>query len=397
MKRKNKKKLGTINTFINECFKSDHNKTKFNNIVAFIVIALGIMGLFFLLSASSYLTIKFGLNRYYYFTRQAVFFIVGVILMFIISKLDFKFYYRYSFLFYVISIIFLILCYVPGISVPINGAKRMIRLGITFMPSDVAKITCIIFFAWFLDKTKNVKQDIKQFLVTGSIIVVPFALIFMQTDLSTSVVLLLSLGIMYFVGGFNAKHLPILIVLVVIAGFLATKVLKPYQLDRITGFVNPEAYYKTFGWQVLNGLFAVTRGGVDGVGFGKSIFKQGYLGNEVNSDMIFAVIAEEFGFLGAVSILLIVFLLAYLVIKESLRCRDKFTKLVVFGIGMMYLIQSLINIGVSLSIIPNTGINLPFISNGGTSMISFYIMFGIFLNISRKNNYDKKMKIKAMK
>ena len=102
MKRKNKKKLGTINTFINEYFKSDYNKTKFNNIVAFIVIALGIMGLFFLLSASSYLTIKFGLNRYYYFTRQAVFFIVGVILMFIISKLDFKFYYRYSFLFYVI-------------------------------------------------------------------------------------------------------------------------------------------------------------------------------------------------------------------------------------------------------------------------------------------------------
>lgn len=395
--KKKYKKLGIINTFKNEYFKSEHNKVKFNNKVAFIVIALGIMGLFILLSSSSYLTVKFGLSKYYYFTRQAVFFIVGVSLMFIVSRLDFKLYYRHSFTLYAISIVLLILCFVPGISVPINGAKRMIKLGITFMPSDIAKITSIVFFGWFLDKTKNTQQDIRQFIVTGSIIFVPFILIFLQTDLSTSIVLLLTLGIMYFVGGFNSKHIPLLLVLVILSIFLSTKILKPYQLARITGFINPEAHYKTLGWQVLNGLFAVTRGGIDGVGFGRSIFKQGYLGNEVNSDMIFAVIAEEFGFIGSVAILLIVFLLSYLVIREALRCRDRFPKLVAFGIGVMYLIQSLINIGVSLSIVPNTGINLPFISNGGTSMISFYIMFGIFLNISRKNNYDEKKEIKSNK
>lgn len=381
------------NTFLKKYFKNDYLKAQFNNILAIMIIILGVFGIFFVLSSSSYLTIKFNLNRYYYFSRQLIFLIIGVIIMFVVSKINYKIFYKYATHLFIISIILLIFCYVPGIQAPIKGARRAIKIGITFMPSDIAKITSISFLAWYLNITKRSNKDYKQLVINIFIILIPFALIAPQTDLSTSLVLLTSMAIVYLVGGFNFKHTFALLGLVIIFAISGYLLLKDYQIDRIIGFLHPERYYGTHSFQVLNGLYAVTRGGLSGVGFGKSIYKQGYLANEANSDMIFAVISEELGFLGAISLVIIILLISYFVFKEALRCKNLYTKLLVFGIGTLYLVQSLVNIAVSLSMIPNTGINLPFISNGGTSLISFYFMFGIVLNISRYNNYiEKKMK-----
>ncbi len=386
---KRKKKKNSLNSIIDRYWNYEQKKEKFNIYLFISIIFIGILGLAFLLSASSYLTIKYNINRYYYVIRQGIFLMLGIILMYLISKLNYKIYKKYAFVMYVIGIILLILVYVPPFSVSVNGARRAINLGIRFMPSDVAKFSTIVMLSTFLARNQRSMENFsKSVIPTGVIIGVPFVLILLQTDLSTSFVLALSLAIIYLVGGFKSKHLPPILGIVVLGVFVLYKNLEQYQINRFTAFLNPELHYNDLSWQVLNGLFAVSRGGVFGQGYGRSIYKNGYLATEVHNDMIFSVISEEFGFIGAVIVILLIVTITYMTIKEALKSKDLFAKLLCLGIGMIYVIQSLVNIAVSLSLIPNTGITLPFISNGGTSIVAFCIMFGVVLNISRFNNYE---------
>lgn len=387
MKRKKKKNSLSFN--IDRYWNYEQKKAKFNIYLFISIMFIGILGLAFLLSASSYLTIKYNINRYYYVIRQGIFLMLGIILMYLISKVNYRIYKKYAFVIYVISIILLILVYVPPFSVSVNGARRAINLGIRFMPSDIAKFSTIVMLSTFLARNqRNMMYFSKSVIPTGIIIGIPFVLILFQTDLSTSFVLALSLAILYLVGGFKSKHLPPILIFVVIGVFILYKNLEQYQINRFTAFLNPELHYNDLSWQVLNGLFAVSRGGVFGQGYGKSIYKNGYLATEVHNDMIFSVISEEFGFIGSVIVILLIVSITYMTIKEALKSKDLFAKLLCLGIGMIYVIQSLVNIAVSLSLIPNTGITLPFISNGGTSIVAFCIMFGVVLNISRFNNYE---------
>lgn len=386
--------LNKIKDFL---FKSEYSKSAYNKTLFSLVVLMGILGLLILLSASSYLTIKYGISRYYYFIRQGVYLIVGIVAMIIVSKINYRLYQKYAFYIYLLSIFLLILVYVPGISVLTNGARRSIKIGFTFMPSDFAKLAAIFALSKLLIVNReNNDNFLRSVLPTGALIAIPFFLILFQTDLSTSLVLILTLISIYIVGGLKIKFfIPVAIIGSGVA-FVLFKNLRPYQVNRITAFLNPEAHYEDFSWQVLNGLFAVSRGGLSGVGYGKSIYKHGYLATEVINDMIFAVVGEEFGFIGSLVILLIIFAITLLVIREGIKSKNKFAKLTAFGIGILYFLQSMINIGVSLSIIPNTGITLPLISNGGTSLIVFYIMFGVVLNISRENNYYEKIKKKKI-
>ena len=280
--------------------------------------------------------------------------------------------------------------YLPVIGNYEKGARRSINLGITFMPSDLAKFTSVIFLAKYLiDNRKQMHNFMNGFLYPVFIIMIPFLLIAFQTDLSTSIVVFTSLSFLYLIGGFDSKFMSILIAGGLLLLILMVFGLKDYQIARITGFLNPEADYKNQTWQVLNGLFAVSRGGLIGQGYGKSIYKYGYLSDEVSNDMIFSVIGEEFGFVGSLLFIILVATITYLIIKTALKSKDLFAKYLVFGIGMIYMFQSFINIGVSLSLIPNTGINLPMVSNGGTSLVAFCYMFGVVLNVSRYNNENK--------
>lgn len=389
--RKNRKE-SFLNKYYNKYFNYKGNHAQFNIYLLISVVAISFIGLMVLFSASSYLTIKYDTSKFYYVGRQAIFLFISIIVMFLISKIHYKFYKDHAFLFYLIGISFLILCYVPFFSVTTNGARRHIKLIIQFMPSDFAKLTTLIFLCKYLVENRGKMGNIVDgFIKVAGIILIPFALVLFQTDLSTSIVILLSTGIVFLLGGFRLKFLPILIVAGIIFVLGLYFGLEEYQLNRITAFINPEEHYGDLSWQVLNGLFAVSRGGLAGQGYGKSIYKHGYLSNEVNNDMIFAVIAEEFGFIGSVIFVAFVFLITYQVIKVALKAKDEYAKLLCFGIGMVYFIQSMINIGVSISIIPNTGITLPFVSNGGTSLLAFCIMFGIVLNISRINNHQEKL------
>lgn len=397
--RKNKSIRGSFfKNFKLKYFTYAESKEKLNIYLFLFVIILGLIGLAFLLSASSYLTIKYNISRYYYVIRQGIFFILTILAMILFSKLNYNFYKKYSKFIYLLGIILLILVYIPPFKSPINGARRAINLGIVFMPADFAKLSSLIFLADFLSKNQKKMEDFYKGLIPTIIIMgIPFILIFLQTDLSTSMVLLLGMGCVYLIGGFKKNLIPITLILIISFGIFAYYNLEQYQLNRLTAHINPELHYDDLSWQVLNGLFAVSRGGVLGQGFGKSIYKHGYLADEVHNDMIFAVISEEVGFVGSVLIILLIFLITYLIIKEALKSKNLFAKFLCFGIGMIYFIQSMINIGVSIGVVPNTGITLPFISNGGTSMFAFGIMFGVVLNISRFNRYDNRLLKKQIK
>lgn len=397
MERKSKNK-SKLDIFIKKYLNYTQSQSKLNIYLLISIILIGIMGLVFLLSASSYLTIKYNLNRYYYVIRQGIFLIVGIIMMIVTSKINYKLYKKYAFLLYILGVILLILVYIPPFSVSVNGARRAINIGIRFMPSDFAKLSTLIMLASFLKSNqKNMDSFVNSIIPVGIIIGVPFLLILRQTDLSTSFVLIAALSLVFFIGGFRKKFFFPILLIGVLFIYLLYKNLEQYQINRFTAFLDPELHYNDLSWQVLNGLFAVSRGGVFGQGYGKSIYKHGYLATEVHNDMIFSVISEEFGFLGAVFVLLIIFTIAFLTVSEALKTKDLFAKFLALGIGLIYLIQSLVNIGVSLSLIPNTGITLPFISNGGTSIVAFCVMFGIVLNISRYNNYEKQIEKKNKK
>lgn len=387
---RNKRKKGIYKTYIDKYLKYPEKNNQFNIYLFISILTLSFVGLLVLFSASSYLTIKYNTSTFYYVKKQAIFLIFGLLIMLVSSNLSYKFYKDHAKVLYILGVILLVMVYLPVIGNYEKGARRSINLGITFMPSDLAKFTSVIFLAKYLiDNRKQMHNFMNGFLYPVFIIMIPFLLIAFQTDLSTSIVVFTSLSFLYLIGGFDSKFMSILIAGGLLLLILMVFGLKDYQIARITGFLNPEADYKNQTWQVLNGLFAVSRGGLIGQGYGKSIYKYGYLSDEVSNDMIFSVIGEEFGFVGSLLFIILVATITYLIIKTALKSKDLFAKYLVFGIGMIYMFQSFINIGVSLSLIPNTGINLPMVSNGGTSLVAFCYMFGVVLNVSRYNNENK--------
>lgn len=363
--------------------------------IALLTFLISIFGIFVILSASANLTIKYGTSTLNYAIKQSVYVGIGLVFMFLFIHLDYRFYYKYASIIWFASIFLILLGLFSPLSVLYNDyARRGLNLGIVqFMPSDFYKIASIIFISKFLLKNKKNEDDyLKGLILTGALIVGPTVLILLQPDLSTSITIIATLGSIYLIGGFRKKFIiPVAILLLIALVFFYFKGFG-YQMDRIKGWLDPEKYAegKGISWQILNSLFAVARGGFFGVGYGKSVLKYGYLANEVINDMIFAVIAEEFGFLGSLIFICAVFLLFILIIREALKSKNLFAKYVLVGIATLYLFQSIINIGVSMNLIPNTGITLPFISYGGTSIVIFYSMIGMVLNISKANNKEKR-------
>ncbi|MDO5026229.1 MAG: FtsW/RodA/SpoVE family cell cycle protein [Tissierellia bacterium] len=364
--------------------------------IAIITILISFFGIFVILSASANLTIKYGTSSLNYAIKQASFVFLGIFAMFLVSHIDYRFYYRYAGLIWLFSIVLILLGLFSPLAVVYNGyAKRGLNLFVVqFMPSDIYKIASIILVSKFLIKNKNNEDKYFKGLVkTAGLILIPTMLIMKQPDLSTSITIIATLGTIYLIGGFRKKFIiPVSILFVLGLGFFYIKGFS-YQMDRIKGWLEPEKYAegKGISWQILNSLFAVSRGGFFGVGYGKSVLKFGYLANEVINDMVFAVIAEEFGFFGSVIFITAVFALFFMIYKEAMRSKDVFAKYLLVGIGALYLYQSIINIGVSMNLIPNTGITLPFISFGGTSIVLFFSMIGIVLNVSKVNNKKERL------
>ena len=369
-----------------------------------LVIAISIFGVMVVLSASASLTIKNRTSTYYYALRQGIMMLIGIAFMIGFSLFDFKRIRKLSTIIWVVSIILLLAALFSPLRVVYSGyARRGLKIGFVFMPSDIYKVASVLFFSNFLLWNKKNQGDIiKGMLFTYAVLGIPLLLILIQPDLSTTITIGATLFFLFVLTEYKKEYvLPTigLILLFIIIMWLLGVNIYGYQADRIRGWRDPEKYGANGGsaWQILNSLYAVARGGFLGVGYGKSVLKFGYLADEVHNDMIFAVIAEEFGFIVSIIFVAAIFYLFFLIMKEAIKSNDLYSKYVAIGYACLYLFQSIINIGVSINLIPNTGITLPFISYGGTSLIIYFVIMGIVLNISRTNREKELMVLKEKK
>lgn len=352
-------------------------------IVIFSVVLLTSIGVIMVFSASQYSAgIRFN-DDLYFLKSQLTWSILGFIVMAITSKIHYKIFQKYAKVILIFCILLLLAVFIPGLGVNANGATRWIGFGsFTIQPSEVTKIGVIIFMA---DSLCKKKEEIRTFSkgILPYILLVGFicGLIILQPNLSTSVVIAVIIFSMLFVAGVNLKYfftlgavaMPVLFLLIFSAD---------YRRRRFTSFLDPWSDMAGDGYQIIQSLLAFGSGGLFGQGLGNGKQKLLYI-PEPQNDFIFAHIGEELGLIGTVTILLLFMLLIWRGIRIALYAPDMFASLVASGIVFMIAFQVIINVGVATSMMPVTGMPLPFISAGGSSLVFLMGGIGILLNISR--------------
>lgn len=361
----------------------------------FTVIFLTVFGLVMIYSSSSYAAqLKFG-NAAFFMMKQAKIALGGFVLMVIISRLDYHWYGKFAVFAYVLSYVLMIAVSLFGIEA--NGKKRWLGVGsLSFQPTEFVKIALIVMLAVLIvqmGKNINSKNGVVLVIVTT----VPIAGIVAANNLSSGIIILGIAFVMLFIA--CKKKWPFFVCGLAgfgglaFAGPLATilqklNILHDYQLGRILVWLEPEAYPSTGGYQVLQGLYAIGSGGLVGRGLGESIQKMGFV-PEAQNDMIFSIICEELGLFGAVSVILIFLFMIYRFMLIADNAPDLFGALLVVGVMGHIAIQVILNIAVVTNTIPNTGITLPFISYGGTSVLFLMIEMGMVLSVSNQIKLEK--------
>ena len=332
-------------------------------------------------------------DEFYFVKKQSLWLIVGLLTMFFSSKVPTGVYKKITPYIYGVTLALLLVVLLVGFVG--NGAKRWISIGpITIQPSEIAKLALIMALAKYFDQRESKvfqKGDKSIFcnatMIPLVIMVVPIILVMLQKHLSCIIILSL-IGIsMIIISGANLKYIYLFSALGV-AGITSLAIFTDYTKERITVWQNPEAYKLTGGWQTLQGLMAIGSGGLFGVGLGKSVMKHCYVSEPAN-DMIFAILCEELGLLGALFTLFLFFLLIKRGITVSMRAKDTYSRLVGLGISIKMAIQVLLNIAVVTNSIPNTGISLPFFSYGGSSLIMLFLEMGILASVTKESKILK--------
>lgn len=347
-----------------------------------LTLLLVVVGLIMLYSASFPYANYYKGNSGYYFVRQAGFAAGGVIVMLLVSRINYFLWHRISLLILAGSVLLLLL--VPVIGNSENGAQRWIYLfGISFQPSEIAKLGVILSFASMMSVFRN-KMDTFKYGVLPyiAVLAVVAGLLLIEPHLSATLIIAAVGAIMMFLGGTQKRWFLIafLLLSVAVAIFMITK--GDYAMERITAWLHPENDPADSGYQIIQSRYAIAPGGLVGRGIGKSNQKCLYL-PEAHNDYIFAIVCEELGFVGAVVVLA---LFALLIIRGywiSLHARDRFAALTAAGITTLLALQVLLNIGVVTNLLPSTGISLPFFSYGGTALLLQLFEMGIVLGISR--------------
>lgn len=362
--------------------RNSHGKP--DKILLFVIFALLTFGLVMIASAGiGYSRIRFG-DPYFFFKRQLLFgFIPGVAMLFIAQKINYNFWKKIATPIFVGSLALLILVFIPGIGAKIYGASRWIKLGfISFQPSEAFKLSLILYLAAWLESRGERIRDVFEGLVPFLAILglVGFLLI-KQPDVGTLGVIILIAMSMFFVSGSRLSHIlamgsaGIFLLLLVIE-------MEAYRMNRFLVFLHPELDPQGVGYQINQALLAIGSGGLFGVGLGHSMQKFNYLPEPVG-DSIFAIIGEELGFIGVLVLIALFVVLAMRGLKIARNAPDNFSRLLSAGIVSWIFFQAFINIAAISGIIPLTGIPLPFISYGGTSIVFLMFGVGILLNISK--------------
>lgn len=360
----------------------------------FIILLLAGISLIAIYSATS------GPDSFYFVKRQIMWYVVGFVSIIGILFVDYRRLKELSFPLYFVGILLLVL--VVFIGVEENGAQRWLEiLGYRFQPSEFMKIFLVIAIAHLLNKIQE-KQEVKSLrddmVLTGKIgllSILPFGLILQQPDLGTAIVLIGIVAVMLLIAGISWRILFILVILgiALITGLvflyfinfdLFTVFIKPHQLPRIYGWLDPYSDAGGDGYQLIQSLLAIGSGQLLGKGFAGGAQAQGGWIPEVHTDFIFAVIGEEFGFIGASILISIFFILIYRLVQIALTCNDTFGSYLVAGVIGMLVFQVFQNIGMSIGLMPITGLALPFISYGGSALITNMLAIGIVLNVAMR-------------
>ena len=326
---------------------------------------------------------KFG-SSYYYFYHQLLFGILpGLLLAYLISRVKYDIWRKISLPILFGALFLMALVFVPGLGYGAKGAVRWVSLGgFVFQPAEILKISLIIYFAaWFgsrYDRLKSWGYGLAPFFIVLGFVA---TLLAKQPDVGTLIVVsVIAIG-MYFVAGVTLKQIGG-IALIAIIGLALLIRFEPYRWDRLKSFMNPDQDPRGISYQVNQATIAIGSGGLFGVGFGQSSQKVGFL-PEVVGDSIFAIIAEELGYVGAMATVGLFVFLCFTLTQIAVRTRDPFGRLLVSGVNIWIMAQAFVNIAAISGLIPLTGIPLPFISYGGTAEIALLASLGIVYNIAR--------------
>ena len=350
------------------------------------VILISLFGVIMIYS-SSYIWASYKYNDpYKYLKNQALFFIIGIILMNIVSKIDYKKYFKYSNKILISCIILLILVLIPGIGTIRNGSRSWFGIGsFGIQPSEFAKLGLIIFTSKYLSNNSNSMMNFKKGVLPILFITIGiFGIIMLQPDFGTGTILVMTIIGILFIAGLDIKIF-LKFGIIGLVGVVGLILIAPYRLKRILSFLDPWSDPLGSGFQIIQSLYSIGPGGLFGLGFGNSIQKHFYL-PEPQTDFIFSIISEEFGFMGIIIISILFIIIFYSCLNISMKCDDLFGKYLSFGITFGLIFQSILNLSVVVGLIPVTGVTLPFLSYGGSSLLITMISIGIILNISR---YEK--------
>lgn len=356
---------------------------KFDLLLFITIITISLFGIIMIYSAS-YIWAEYKFNDPFKFVKhQCLFFIIGIIMMLITSKIPYKVYFEKANTLLLISIILLILVIIPGIGTVRNGSRSWFGIGsFGIQPSEFAKLTLIIFTSKYLTKNeKNLKYIKKGVLPILGIVILVFGLIMLQPDFGTGMIILVSIIGLLFVSGVDFKFF-IRLGLIGVVGIVLLIAIAPYRLERILSFLNPWSDPLGSGFQIIQSLYAIGPGGLFGQGFMNSRQKHFYL-PEPQTDFIFSIISEEFGFLGILIVATLFTIIIFKGFKIAQNSGDKFAKFLAFGITFGLAFQTILNLMVVVGLIPVTGVTLPFLSYGGSSLLITLISMGVLLNISR--------------
>jgi cell division protein FtsW len=367
------------------------------------VLVLCVLGVFFVYSASKYNAEVYYGNAFYYVTKQVIGLFLGIIGLTVFYFTDYRALQKYAYIIYAAAVILLACVFIPGIGLSKLGANRWIGIGgFSVQPSEIAKFAFVIAAAKIFSRAGVVTgagggtggggtsaggrisvPTLRQTLAVIAAGGIVCGLIILEPNMSITMCVGIVLFIMLFLCGVRLKTLAFIIVPAAAAVVLML-IAEPYRLKRLSAFIDPWATPKDEGFQLIQSLYAIGNGGLFGVGFGRSVQKFMFLPFS-ESDFVFSIIAEEFGLFGCLALFLIFAYIIYKIFTIGKAARDYFGRYLCYGIGTVIFVQSALNFAVATGCIPPTGLPLPFISFGGTSLLVFMSVIGIVLNIDKNN------------
>lgn len=332
-------------------------------------------------------------------SRQILGLFMGIVIMLFLTFIDYSFILKFYWVIYFLNIALLVLVMIIGDES--NNAQRWIEIGgIRFQPSELAKILLILFYSQFIMLRRTKLNNLKTLGYAIMLAIPPLILVYKQPDLSTTIMIFAIFCILIFVGGLSIKIIggvlavviPVIVILLLLVVQPDQNIIKDYQQNRILAWLQPDKYSNTEGYQQQNSIVAIGSGQLEGKGYKNNevgSVKNGNFISEPQTDFIFAIVGEELGFVGCMMIIFLTICISFELLRMGRRAKDLSGTLICAGVAANVSIQSFFNISVATGVLPNTGLPLPFVSYGLTSLVSLYIGLGVALNVGLQPHSDR--------